>query len=301
MQGEIVYRLARRSDVSELTKLINAQYARKKTEAYFIWQYFESCYPTVMMCAYDGNSLVGVFGLQKRMLHNGAIAGQAIDLLVAPDWRGKGIFKELGLRTFRSFPDLDVLCVLPNTNGKMAVEQSFGWTTIGKINSMCKPASQATDSTASSGLSDSNTPVNKDIVRFDYDTTIRKWRFDQNPIYQYEYVKLDNSSFTVTKIFHDPVTQRRHGDIVDFQCPGNEVKTLTELFRIAYLRLLEQKVESVTTWALPGTTLASAVNDLGFTELQRERYFCINVLNTNHEYLYDFSRWHLVQADAEVY
>ena len=301
MQEGIIFRLAERSDVYEFARLINAQYARKKTPAYFLWQYFDSCYPTVMMCAYQRDMLIGTFGLQRRMLQNGAIIGQAIDLLVVPQWRGKGIFKELGERAVEFFQELNALCVLPNVNGKIAMEKSLGLKTVGKINSMGKNVSDADEYRQPRKSEGPTVYSREDFMRFAYSVMIRQWRFEKNPIYKYDYVKLDSASFATTKLFEDPMTHKRYGDIIDFECSLYDPDKLTDLFGVACMHLQQQHVETVTTWALPQTPLSNIIKSLGFIEIQQERYFCVKVLKPEYDYLYDFSRWHLVQADAEVY
>ena len=143
MIDPIVYRIAEESDIPQLVNLINSQYSRKKAAEYFRWQYFDSFYPSVVMCAFMEESVIGMFGLQKRKLSDGVNAGQAIDLLVDPAWRGKGVFAELGVHASGSFKDLDLLCVFPNLNGKNACEKSLHWKTIGKIDSLVLPSSDA--------------------------------------------------------------------------------------------------------------------------------------------------------------
>jgi len=301
MPEDVSYRSARESDIPQLVSLINSQYIRKKTGEYFHWQYFNSCYATVLMCAFKDDALIGTFGLQKRLLRNRLTSGQAIDLLVAPEWRGKGIFGELGRRAVEYFQDLDFLCVLPNENGKIAAERALGWKTIGKIDSMCKNISTAD---VPHSVKQREHPVvvdRNDFLQFMYNPTIRKWRFEENPIYKYEYVRLDSVTFAVTKVFEDPVSHKRYGDIVDFECPPDDRDRLTDLFGVASKHLQQQHVDTVTTWALPGTRSEQAVRSLGFIVSPQERYFCVKILNPRYEFLYNYSCWHLVQADAEVY
>lgn len=301
MFEDVSYRPARESDIPQLVSLINSQYIRKKTSDYFHWQYFNSCYETVLLCAFENDALIGTFGLQKRKLRNRLISGQAIDLLVAPEWRGKGIFGDLGRRATGFFQDLDFLCVLPNANGKMAAEKTLGWKTIGKIDLMCKNVLDDDRSHEMNEHKHSMVFDRQDFMQFEYSATIRKWRFEENPTYKYDYVELDSASSAVTKLFEDPVTHKRYGDIVDFECQLDDLDRLTDLFKAASKHLLQQHVETVTTWALPGTPLLQVIKSLGFSASPQERYFCIKALKPQCEFLYDYSRWHLVQSDAEVY
>jgi GNAT superfamily N-acetyltransferase len=293
---QIGYRLVKLSDIPQLVNLMNIQYARKKDESYFLWQYFNSHYPAVLMCAFIDDRVVGMFGLQKKRLNNGAVVGQAIDLLVAPEWRGKGIFKNLGEKTISCFDDLDLLCVFPNRNGKIACEKGLGWKTIGKINSMSLNPKDLKGCTLESDLENKNK-----FYKFHYNKNIRNWRFDQHPEYKYSYVPEISSNFVVTKVFINPVNGERMGDIVDLECDLYNKFVLGDIFMQGCLHLINQNVKYITTWALPHTPLYEIVSSLGFTELPQERYFCLKILNPEYEYLYDLNRWHLVQADTEIY
>jgi len=293
--GDITFKIASESDIPQMVDLMNSEYLRKKNESYFLWQYFKSVYPTISMCAFKDEKLVGMFGLQKRMLNNGAVVGQAIDLIVANEWRGRGIFKRLYEKVLSYFDSLDVLCVFPNLNGKNACEKGLGWLTVGRINSMCiskKPQEAGRISV---------TPPNHKLCRFEYNTRIRQWRFRQHPEYEYSYIHHPSQNLVITKVFVDPINKTRIGDIVDFECDLDNPLKLSEIFVDGCLHLIKQEVEYITTWALPHTQLYGVLKSLGFTEMPQERYFCVKILNKRYECLNDIPNWHLVQADAEIY
>lgn len=301
MRETVTFRQAVESDIPQLIDLMNSQYSRKKYGSYFLWQYFSSIYPTILMCAFLDSQLIGMFGLQKRILESGAYVGQAIDLLVASEWRGKGIFKLLGEKATGYFQDIDLFCVLPNQYGKNACEKAFGWRTLCKMNSMCLHKEHYMN--LSKKTSKDPPPNSKEQIfdKFHYSNDIRCWRFDKNPDYKYTHVMLTTGEFIITKVFKDPVTGVRFGDIVDFECNLNNQEPLKELFLKAVMRLKEQDVESITTWALPHSPLREVVESLGFTELSQERYFCLKILNKTYAYLNNIEHWHLVQSDAEIY
>lgn len=300
MSGTTHFRQAQQSDIPQLVYLFNSQYARKKGKNYFLWQYFDSYYPTALFCAFENGKLIGMFGLQKRLLNNGAKAGQAIDMLVSPEFRGKGIFKQLADHAIQCFQDIDLLCVFPNLNGKNAVERSLGWKTAGKIDSMCAKPQSIID-VSEEGPEPWGFERDQSLYRFAYDNDIRKWRFGKHPDYTYHYISKNKERHAVTKIFTDPHDGIRFGDIVEFECDLGNKSLLTDLFAKTYHYLKNQDVEGITTWALPHTELYGVVKKLGFSELIRERYFCIKILNPQYKYLADFSCWHLVQADSEIY
>ncbi len=301
MSDNINFRPAVKPDIPQLVELLNSQYNRKKNELYFLWQYFNSPYRTLLMCAFINSKLIGMFGLQARELENGAHAGQAIDMLVAREWRGKGLFKSLSERAIVYLQGLDLLCVLPNLSGKNACEKALGWKTLCKINSMC--LSREHFNNLSTETSKNFFPYDKRRIAGKFRNTdeIRAWRFDKHPDYKYTYVRLITGEFAITKVFEGPVTGVRLGDIVDFECELNNKKLLRELFIKAVTQLKVQEVESITTWALPHTPLREVVDSMGFTEFPMERYFCLKVLKQKYEYLYNIENWHLVQSDAEIY
>lgn len=299
--SDITFRKAKKTDIDKLVELMNSQYDRKKDERYFLWQYFNSIYPAVLMCAFAGTKLIGKFGLQKRKLHSGLHVGQATDLLVSPEWRGQGIFKMLGAKAVSHFHDLDLICVLPNSTGKSACERAFGWRTVGKVDLvvLSKDSLNRIDNEAAFG--DGVQESEKELASFSYDGEIRKWRFDNHPDYSYTYIKLASGEFAVVKIFTDPVTGVRYGDIVDFECRLQNRQGLWELVVKSIMHLKEQDVESITSWALPHTVLRDVLDSLGFIHMPQERYFCLKVLKPEYDFLYDISNWHLVQADSEIY
>lgn len=296
-KNNIKYRVATQNDIPQLVALMNSQYARKKTEAYFQWQFFNSFYPTVMMCAVDGDIVVGMFGMQKRMTKSGAIAGQAIDLLLKPDYRGKGIFQEMGKQVVDALPGLDLLCVLPNLNGKNACEKALGWKVLGKIDSL-----ELSAFPPKSILDDVDVDCQgKDLEQFTYNDKINDWRFGGNPDYSYHYVRIDKDDFAIIKLFEEPVTGKRYGDIVNYSCDMNDSNAMRTLFYSATKKLLMLNVESVTTWALPHTVIYKVLADIGFSLKVQERYFCVEILNKAYDHLYDIRNWHLVQSDAEIF
>ncbi len=300
MVDTINFRPAVKTDIPQLIELMNSQYIRKKDEAYFLWQYFNSFYPTILMCAFFNTKLIGMFGLQERELENGAHVGHAIDMLVAHKWRGRGVFQLLGEKATDYVKNLDLLCVLPNVNGKYACEKKLGWRTLGRINLMYLEREYLKNITEKPLriFPDMNGQI---FSKFKYNAENRFWRFDEHPEYIYNYVRLQAGEFAVTKIFKDPVTGSRYGDIVDFECNLNNRELLAELFRRACIYLREQEVEGITTWSLKNAPLRDSVESLGFIEIKQERYFCLKVLTPAYEYLNDLSCWHLVQSDAEIY
>jgi len=294
----ITYRTAKRSDIPRIKEIFNAQYVRKKEDNYFVWQYFESAWPTVVICAEVNGRVEGMFGLQRRELEGGIPVGQAIDLLITPSIRGKGVFAEMGRRAIAQFPELRILCVLPNLNGRNACIKSLGWQEVAKVDSLILNISQQIPGMAAA------TEFLEDVLRplrFNWTSDLRAWRYTCHPDYTYEIVNSSDGHFAVTKVFTDPLTHQQFGDIVDFHAPLDDPSVLVDLFTSSVNSLAAKGVESITTWALPSTMLYNVLKALGFEPTAQERYFCVKILDPTLEHQYDISSWSLVQADAEIY
>jgi len=296
--GRISYRRATQADIPRLREIFNAQYARKKGDEYFLWQYFESAWPTVVICAEENGVVEGMFGLQRRELEEGIRVGQAIDLLITPRLRGKGVFAEMGRRASASFPDLGLLCVFPNLNGRNACVKSLGWQDIAKIDTLVLDATRELPGVVELGGSAGN--VGR-FARFRWTAELRAWRLGRHPDHRYETVPGKAGAFAVTKLFQDPRTLRCFGDVVDLKAPLADRVLLADLFRRAVRHLAGKGVESVTTWALPHTPLYGVLSALGFVPLSQERYFCVKAIDPALGYLHNISSWHLNEIDAEIY
>lgn len=292
---KVNFRKARESDCRQLTQLFTAQYLRKKDESYFLWQYFKPYWPTILMVACAGEQIIGTFGMAKRKLNNGLVAGQAIDLLIAPEWRGKGVFKDLGNCVMEEIGDTDLFCCLPNLTGKIACQKAFGWHTLGRIDTLA-----VRSDLIPSGLKE----LKKEelaYIWFDYSLKFCRWRFGKNPDYKYTTSKFDKDEFTVGKIFIDPETGKRFGDIVYYKSKSGDAGHLAEIFSKTASVLRSQKAQWITTWALDHTKYRPILSSLGFRRVISQRYLTLMVKAKKNEYLYDFSAWHLVQADCEIF
>jgi GNAT superfamily N-acetyltransferase len=293
----ITIRPVKENEIDKAVALMNSQYARKKNVEYFRWQYFDSYFPSVLMGAFDRDELVGIFGLQKKRLNNDTNIGQLIDLLITPDWRKQGLFVRLAEEVYKYFEDLKIFCVLPNLNGKNACEKSLGFKTIAKIDSMVLK-NQSLDNDNSSDRSTGDIKQSS-LIAFEKNDEYRKWRFDKNPEYKYDRTTGSNSAFAITKIFKDPVTGDRYGDIVEYDCVNTDL--LSDLFHKTTKELFKTDIKNITTWALPHTDIFQILKKIGFVESPQERYFCIKIFYENLEKFDNINNWHLIPSDAEIY
>lgn len=299
--SNLILREATREDAEALADMLNRHYERKRHAHYFVWQYFSSTQPAKLFIALDGDSIVGTYGLQLRMTKCG-LSGFATDTLIVESFRGSGLFLLLEHEAlcYAQNNGAILLATLANKNGMLARNNRFGWEPVSQIPQMKKIGHPLFKGVISGDLNSSFNPE-REMNFFETSFKLRKWRFDENPVYEYYYVYSDSGDFAVTKLFVDPISKDVYGDIVDFQCPLFDLDALKRLFIEACNFLQKQNVSCITTWALSHEPLFDILLDLGFIEEQAERYFCVNVLDKQYYYLKDISAWHLVQADSEIY
>jgi hypothetical protein len=299
INSAINIRPARAEDAKPFTELMNKQYSRIKKEEYFYWQFMNPSIPTKLFVAYENDLFVGSYGIQVHTLNNSVLCGFTIDLLIREAYRNRALLVlfEEEAQKFAMEKGAQVMTSLPNFDGMRAHKGLRTWKHIGTVKTYTLPKAEV--------AGDKELPEHRtseeELVYFSKSDAYRIWRYKLNPAYEYTYIKLDSGEFAVTKIFKDPVTNLRYGDIVDFECGLQDLKLLRELFLKACMHLKGEGVEAITTWALPHTPLSGVVESLGFTETQPERYFCFKALKSVNDQTYDFSRWHLVQADSEIY
>lgn len=287
-------------DAESFTALMNGQYNRKKSIEYFYWQFLQSDSPARLFVVYDGDVLAGCYGAQILQLSESVSCAFTVDLLILDAYRNRGIFYllEREVSQFATEHKAVALTCLPNQAGMKAHCNIFGWRNAGTVPIY---ALAPTASNCHAFLPAQDEVGSCRPVRFLKGESYRKWRYDRNPTYRYDYVRLEQGLFAVVKIFADPVSGKRFGDIVDYECDSESSARLALLFDSAckHLRLLG--ADTVTTWALPSTRLASILPSLGFNSTDNQRYLCVKVLDPSYEHLYSLDRWELVEADSEVY
>lgn len=293
----IEIRPATLDDAKKFSDLMNRNYTHGITPLYFKWQFIDSFYPSQLFVAYDGERLVGCYGVQISCLNNGKKCGFALDLLIDEDYRRRGIpfLLVYELARFAKEKGADFLAALPNKDG-MKGHKGFGWRHVGTIRTLMLSPGQAKES-----RHNAIDQAERKLIYFFRNDMYRNWRYNRNPRFSYGYVQTAPHLFAVTKVFKDPATGRRYGDIIDYSYDTTDKQGLKDLFSNAVQILEKTGVDDITTWALTHTPQRPILEMMGFREMPQERYFCIKILSERCEYMYDFSNWHLVQGDAELY
>ena len=308
MNKKVVFRQLGRGDIPLLTCLFNSLFTVPKPEAFFLWESFEHISPVFIMGAFYGDELIGTFGIQKRTLENGLVCGQAHWPAVNSMWQGKSIFSDLTRIVISQFGELDLVFNFFPARAKGAVEKSLGM----KMFDTTEMVLSSPDEFENPGVMISRASAHttfrrierrkKNIFMFKNTQEYRSWRYARHPFYVYEIVEVDTGEYAVIKNFIDPVTKDTYGDIVDIECDHSDQEKIKKLILGACWRLRAQGMANLTTWAMPNTKLREVVEEIGFSEGERGKYyFGLKVLNTQHDYLYDFSKWRLQQCDSQKY
>lgn len=288
---------AKETDANAFVNLFNTYYKRKTNKAYFNWQFFESPFSSALFMAFDGDKLIGYYGIKIYPLTNNSNAGFAIDFLIDESYRKKGIAFLLDeqVNEFCKENKASCLTALPNAFGNAAFK-ALGYKSIQKINSLVLDI----DIEYIKNLDLFDDVYNEvSQISFKKDEAYRLWRFDHNPLYNYKYVNLDTDCFGITKIFQDPNSNQSYGDIVDFQsnCINESILLIDKIIT----EMVKDNIKTITIWSLEHLPLYSVLNKMGFINQAHERYFCVKPLNPEYQNLTCINNWSLVQADAEIY
>jgi len=290
-------------DIPKIMSLINSCAVPYKSADYLKWWHFSSLIPTVTFCAAYDEEFIGMFKIYKRKLVNNLNCGVLMGLAIKEKWRGKGLFKELGVKAMDYFEDLDLLCCFPNLNGKRALEKNFNFRTIDNIETMiltnntnfncqdyvCNPITPK--------IRFNNINIEKeDTFIFLADEDFRQWRFTLHPRYSYYMIRIDSNEFVITNIYYDKEKNIRYGDIVDFQASVLEENRLINLFNCA-CSILKKDVDMVTIQAVPNSLLYEVVKKKGFVKSNIKHFFCIKIKEPHNEYLYNSSNWLIKWGD----
>ena len=100
------------------------------------------------------------------------------------------------------------------------------------------------------------------------------------------------------KIFHEPNTDKRYGDIVHYRCNLNDVEIINRLFISACYFLKSLGVTAITAWAPNHAPLVKTLSNIGFVNKKSGPYFAVKIINPDYFYLYDNSKWIIMPSDA---
>jgi hypothetical protein len=279
-------------DIAALTPLFVLQYGKKFRDEYFHWQYFNGINSNKIFVLEKDKEVIGCFGVLPKLLSNGMKALQAADMLIGADHRSKGYFSSLAKFAFAAYTEKDFCFVLPNLNGKLAVEAALGWKTVCRINEWQLDL----ENNKTGSVKIDHKPSQQTLLRFQYDTKTIEWRF-KNPLYHYSKFEFPDNNYIVSKIFSDKLNRSEIVDIVYHS--SDEIDPVSVK---SFIDSLDKKADNkkiVSCWALPGTKMATYLLSLGFIEINKDRFLCIDDFGKSG--LNDPLKWDILQSDTEFY
>jgi hypothetical protein len=316
-QGE-----ARSEDAKAFAAICNATYIRQVTEAYYLWQFFNTPNQAVCLFVEDKGQVVATYGLRQLTYTTSPnrFVGLTVDLIINPELRKSGLLARLEIELERSALDLGCVCLysLSNEAAYKPRISTLGWSSLGNRVTFITRTTQ-------SAQSDTGISFHK-VNRFEGDTVAihrsfqetypslamtqrteryLNWRFADNPRYSYDLFIVRRHAlffgYLVLKVFRDPQTREAVGDIVDLLWAEDDPDSLMAMLRFALSHFHAQGVKQATIWLQTHTLLDQVGRQLGFAETAQKRHFCCKVLDERYRWLEDPTRWFITMADSEVY
>lgn len=310
MRDDTKIRIANRNDIEgmvELQKHVCPEYNRDRP--FFVWQCFENVDPSILIVAEQDTSIVGTFGIQKRKTTSGLYGGQLSWLIIAEHKRRSGLFAKMGNLALKCMSGIDFIFVFANKNAVFPCNKAFGMKFIGDLSQLILK-NNPSDIYAEYYLEPINNETKFHNLQYCKNTTTflrtesyRRWRYANSTVHKYFKVTIPSGEYAIIKLFNEKKgkQQRIIGDIVDFECNIMDVNRLRHLFDAAFFEFRKMGATIIMTWAVPGSKLRCLLEEMGFSKSEHSSFLGIKMLNKNHNQLYHFRNWHLVQSDASNY
>jgi hypothetical protein len=266
-----------------------------------------------------GGPLVAAYGLEFLPAVDGSdslTVGLVSDVVVHPDYQRKGLGGWLEQAVFDHAVARGCSFLLCFPNPKLAAlhAKSEAWVTEGDTRAFVRPVAtpldvgHALDAEISlevpAGVDDlwqrlrDQGRLGQGFVRKE---KFLRWRFRQHPRNRYEFLSCragrQLTAFAVVKVWHDPITQERSGDIVDLLAE-DEAGTVSMLAS-ACRRLSGQSVAQFTLWA-PAALRDEKLHELGFAP-DPLHIRPAQVRYAKRTTPCELNNWFLTQADTDIY
>ena len=260
--------------------------------------------------------VVAAHGVQLLPATGGVLVGLSVDVMVASDHqrRGLGALMEEQVRIEAERAGCASLICFPNPKLASLRAKIPEWQTVLDARAYSVPAGRFAAASADrawkatadlpEGIDTLWRAMRKrtpDVVGIDRSRDYLAWRFRKNPLHRYDWiVPVDRdapAAAAATKVWVDPVTNERVGDVVELVAldPSGAMETLLAACR----HLRSQSVSRMTLWA-PRTVSESALAGCGF-EPDPALARSLQVRSLAQRPRIDFSKWFLTQSDTDLY
>jgi hypothetical protein len=317
-------RLAEAGDCDAFVQLYNATYRRKVDSRYFHWQFLDRRAQAFLILAESDGRIVGAHG--GRVHAGRVLAGtvplvQGLDVMVVDEFRSKGAYTQGMMPFFLQLArqrGAAMAYAVGNTRSWPLLTRVLGWNLVARIETMTREVSAQRSPRPALGfervpfLEDEDSEIlrrfrlcHPGLLVVGREPASLNWRFAASPVYRYDLFRVTRGSarfaYLVLKVFEDPATGERCGDIVDLLWIEDEPDALVEMLQFAMGHFHGQGVTRAAMWLRTNTVLDEIGRGLGFAETAEGRYLCCKGLDPEHRRLEEARSWYLTMADSEVY
>lgn len=277
------------------------------------WRYLDNPHGDfLVVVAIENNRVIGNCAASPlEVIENGTVhkAALAMNTMVHPEYRGKGIFVTLGnkLNEIVKMKGYKLIFSFPNFLSNPIYVKNLGRTVIYEIPTMtldlnnCKEERKdisfvTEDNTFSYKYSLEASTTKKIYVKKNSDYL--RWRYASNPSYSYKNFIIKDGyevkSYLVCKEYEDKI------NIVDINTTCLDDFSLLISKAIQYAKYLNKK--ELTTWYPIGTEEHIFLEKLRFRNSYPVTYFSGKVFDENQTNIYyDYRNWLIQQGDDNVY
>lgn len=298
LNKDLIIREANLADSASFTSLMRKYYSRKDNEKYFFWRFFLCPKPSILyLVTTKEGKVVGAYGLNIFTLTNGKRCGLTVDLVISEKYTNRGLLflLEDKLKSFAKQKGCSYLLCLPNAYGMKAHSKIEGWRTLEAIPKLTLKSKKT------NLLKDlpSINILRKENISFEYTKDLLRWRFDENPEYEYLHIRL-GGNYSYIKIFYDSIRKMYIGDIVYYSISNCSRSEFAKLIYKSIQKLWEMNAQQIITWGSKDPFLFETFIALGFISEDQPRYLCVKQLSLTETDPALFS-WKVMPADSEVF
>jgi len=282
---------------SRLAALHETTFGRPRSPDYYHWQYTRCPGESRLIVARAGERIVGTIGIRRRQMASAITCGQIMDMIVTPDARGSGVFRDMILTADALMPDIQFSFAHANVAGRNALIKSAEFKTIGQVAVLILARADASEISRAARDGDirsvlgADTRMEAGLERFSMGPAEYAWRFAGHPEYQYRHLLDGAFGPILIKEFQES------GDkVVDMMTPfaGEELEEILDLVMLG-----EPDWSRLHFWSASHLSSYKAARQLGFGYQQQQRYLVGRANAAAASRLQDFGNWMISASDAE--
>lgn len=305
------------ADALAFTGLFNSTYLSSIDPSYYTWQIAGPQAPGSFLFMELDGKVVASCGLRVHTCKHSEIlrAGLLVDLIVVPEFRGRGLVKEFGpaIDALAKENHCDFLYATSNLKGFKSLTSRLGWVPIGSVDTyVVKNISDGLETSLTFTLVEEFGPE-FDVIQRNFELThagmfvnqrtrgYLAWRFSANPRYTYTVFLARESEqpygYLVLKTYTS-ANGSVAGDIADIMWAEDRMDHLRSMLYFSILHFASLGIHDVCTWLNTNTVLDGIARMVGFEANGQKRHLSGRPITCG---LPRLDHWFLNMADSEVY